>query len=157
MNGHEFAQYLLNASKELEQYINEDTPEIMGNLAVAHFKEGFQTGTEGFTDETLEKWDNVKRRLYPKDKKAGAFRAILTGETGDLGASISYKRESAQATVYSDKPYAEAHNEGTTNAGRKHNVTIPKRQFIGDSKVLNDKILHEITSDISRIINESPQ
>lgn len=169
MDGNEFAKHLLDISKEIEKYIDNDTPEIMGVMARDHFKEAFQEGTEGFTDKSLEKWPNVKRRTNPKnfhyitkgpnkgDKISGnayAARAILTGDTGDLGFSIDYETKgNGEVTVYSDKEYAEAHNEGTANAGRNRNVTIPKRQFIGDSEVLNEKIAKRLENDIDNIMN----
>ena len=155
MDSNQFAQYLLNTSKEVENYINNDTPEIMGKMAVDQFTEGFQN--EGFTDETFEKWDEVKRRLNPKITGAKASRPILTGDTGDLGMSIQKNiTGQGEVTIFSDKPYAEAHNEGTTNAGRNRNVTIPQRKFIGDSKILNEQILNELSNDLDNIIKKSP-
>ena len=157
MDGQQFAEHMLNASQEVENYINNDTPEIMGKMAVDHFTEAFQEGTEGFTDNGLEKWEEVKRRLNPKITGAKATRPILTGDTGDLGMSINYTNASnGEVTVYSDKKYAEAHNKGTTNAGRSRNVVIPQRQFIGDSEVLNENIIKELGSDLDNIIKKAP-
>lgn len=155
MDGDQFARYLLDASKEIENYINNDTPEIMGVMARDHFKESFQN--EGFTDNSFENWQEVKRRLNPKITGAQAARAVLTGDTGDLGMSIDYTRAAnGEVTVFSDKVYAEAHNEGATNAGRNHNVAIPKRQFIGDSEVLNEEILKRFGEDLDAITNKAP-
>lgn len=169
MDGNQFAKYLLDTSKAVEDYINNDAPDIMGKMAVDHFTEGFQN--EGFTDEKFEKWEEVKRRTNPKnwhyvtkgknkgDRISGsayAARKILTGDTADLGMSIDFKRGNAETTVFSDKDYSEAHNEGTNNAGRNRSVTIPKRKFIGDSKVLNENILTEFGNDLDNIIKKSP-
>lgn len=112
MDGNNFAEHLLNQAQELEQFINEDAPVIMGKNAVDFFKEGFQE--EGFTDKTLEKWPEVQRRKNPKrTDRAAANRKILTGETGDLGMSIHRKDEGhGQVTIISDKPYSKIHNEG---------------------------------------------
>jgi phage gpG-like protein len=155
MDGQEFANHLLKLSTEVENFINNDSPEIMGKLAVDHFKESFQD--EGFTDAAFEKWDEVKRRLNPKTKGAKASRKILTGDTGDLGMSIDYKNAAnGQVTLYSDKAYADAHNSGTTTAGRSRNVRIPKRQFIGDSEVLNQKITEKLTEGLDNTIKKAP-
>ena len=152
MTGEQFAKHLLKVSKEIEAYINNDAPEIMGVIARDHFTESFQN--EGFTDEKFEKWEEVKRRMNPKITGAKASRAILTGDTGDLGMSIDYTNAAnGEVTIYSDKPYAEAHNEGTTTAGRNHSVTIPQRKFIGDSETLNKKILDELKHDLDAIVN----
>ena len=136
----------------------------VANTAVMHFKQSFQD--EGFTDENLVKWKEVRRREDSRNfktvargknkgtvraKNANGKRKILTG-TGDLGRSIQSKIEPGKVTVISDVPYASAHNEGTNNAGRNRNVTIPKRQFIGDSKVLNEKINNVITDELDKIL-----
>lgn len=151
MDGQEFAQHLLSMSEETERFINDDAPIVMGKVAVDFFTESFQD--EGFTDTSFEPWQEVKRRQNPKVTGARATRAILTGDTGDLGMSIEYKDASGgQVTVFSDKPYAEAHNKGTTTAGRKRNVTIPKRQFIGDSAALDENVLEELKRKADEII-----
>jgi phage gpG-like protein len=151
MNGSEFINHLLNISKEMRKFTHEDAPVIMGKNAVDHFTENFQQ--EGFVNNGLQKWDEVKRRMNPKITGAAASRPILTGETGDLGMSIDYKNaENGEVTIFSDLPYSEAHNEGTTTAGRSHNVTIPQRQFIGDSAELDKKNLEEIEKHVKRIL-----
>lgn len=153
MNGDEFAQYLLQQSQQVENFTNNDAPVVMGKTAVDFFKEGFQN--EGFTDNGLEKWEEVKRRLNPKVTGAKTSRAILTGDTANLGESINYKNASnGEVTVHSDLPYAEAHNEGTTTAGRSRNVTIPKRKFIGDSEHLNNLITDELERKLDIIIKQ---
>ena len=122
-------------------YLRDDFPRIVGVEAVAHFKEGFQN--EGFTDRTLEKWQDVKRRTSPsvaQAARASASRKILTGETGDLGDSLDYNENYNEVSIYSDLDYAQAHNEGTTTAGRGRSTTIPQRQFMGDSATLIQKI-----------------
>ena len=150
MNGHEFSEHLLNISHEAERYISEEAPTVMGKIAVDHFKEGFQN--EGFTDSGFEPWQEVKRRMDPLVTGAKATRAILTGDTGDLGESINYGNPGqGEVTIYSDKAYAEAHNKGTNNAGRNRNVFIPKRQFIGDSVQLNQKITDELRRKIGHL------
>lgn len=153
MNGDDFAQHLIQLSAEVEDFTDNDAPVVMGKIAVDHFKESFQN--EGFTDNTLEKWDEVKRRLNPKVTGAKASRAILTGDTANLGESFEEPViEKAQVTIKSDLPYAKAHNEGTTTAGRNRSVTIPKRQFIGDSQKLNELITDELERKLDIIIKK---
>lgn len=143
MDGNQFAQHLLSMSQEAENFINNEAPVIMGKEAVDFFQEGFQN--EGFTDASLEPWKEVKRRQDPKVKGARASRKILTGDTGDLGMSIeSEVIGNGETEIKSDKPYSQAQNEGTDNAGRNRNVTIPKRQFIGDSQELDKRVLNAL-------------
>lgn len=138
MDGDQFASHLLNMSEEAQRFINDDAPVIMGKNARDVFTENFQN--EGFMDTQNESWEEVKRRLNPKTKGAAATRKILTGDTGDLGMSIEYKNAAnAEVHIVSDKEYSKAQNEGTTNAGRNHNVTIPARKFIGDSAEVNKR------------------
>lgn len=138
--------------RRLKHYLQEDAPEIIGTEAVNFFQESFQN--EGFTDKTLQKWKEVKRRLNARsgERKAAASRPILTGETGELADSITYHIQGTDAVISSDKPYAKAHNEGTDNAGRNHNVSIPQRRFVGPSETLDQTIMDIIEADIDRIL-----
>lgn len=155
MDGQQFSEHLLNISRDAEDLINNDAPEIMGVIARDHFTEAFQD--EGFTDAAFLKWDEVKRRLNPKTKGAKASRKILTGDTGDLGMSIDYTNAAnGEVTLYSDVPYADAHNSGTSTAGRSRNVRIPQRQFIGDSEVLNQKITKKLAEGLDNTIKKAP-
>ena len=145
MTPDEHVKHLLKTSKEVQSLFNSELPTIVGVEGVNFFTESFQN--EGFTDEVLEPWPDVKRRTNPtRPDRAAATRKILTGETGDLGRSIDFTPSPGEVAIKSDKEYAAAHNEGTTTAGRNHNVTIPKRQFIGESKAF-DKIVKDITED----------
>ncbi len=75
-------------------------------------------------------------------------RATLSGITGDLKDSLQYEINANKATVSSNLPYADVHNEGLTAMifGKKE-FTMPKRQFIGDSESLMkriDKVMNEL-------------
>jgi phage gpG-like protein len=158
MTPEEHIKKLMEQNAEFKIWFQNNLPHIVGIEAVNFFHESFQN--EGFTDEVLEKWQEVKRRQNPKrPERASASRPILTGETGDLGRSIEYKIKDGDTVITADtvesgseKDYASAHNEGTTNAGRNHNVVIPKRQFIGKSKKLDKIIVDKSTENLKRII-----
>lgn len=61
MNIEEFARRFPQKIEELKQFAaSDDIKDIVGKEAVDHFKESFQN--EGFTDETLNPWKDVKRR-----------------------------------------------------------------------------------------------
>lgn len=133
-------------------YLRNDFPDIVGVEAVKHFKENFQN--EGFTNQTLQKWDDVKRRTNPPESqmgKASTTRKILTGQTGDLGDSLDYNANFNTVAITTDLPYAQAHNEGTTTAGRGNKTTIPKRQFMGDSQALIQKLNNELERHLNTI------
>lgn len=118
-------------------------------VSVEHFKENFDK--EGFVDNSLTKWEEVKRRQSDKVKGASSTRRILTGKTGNLGRSIQYSIGRGTILIHSDLPYAEVHNEGL-RAGRGKGFTMPKRQFIGDSKELEDKIKSIIEQELDKIL-----
>jgi len=150
MSPEQFQKHLKEKEQQLKKAMEETIPRKVANKAVLHFKKSFQD--EGFTDAGLQKWKEVKRRENPKRADlAKAKLPILTG-TGNLGRSIKATHEPGKVTVFSDVPYAAAHNEGTTNAGRNRNVTIPKRQFIGKSETLEKEIERVIVDELGKIL-----
>lgn len=126
---------------------------MAGNMAVRHFKESFRN--EGFTDQSLEKWTEVQRRIpgtlaYETATGAARTRGILRGK-GIMVNSIKVLQSSEYKVVIgvAGVPYAPYHNDGAKWTQRKvfgkpmreaKAVEIPKRQFIGNSKVLEQNI-----------------
>jgi phage gpG-like protein len=158
-----FKQRLISNQKEIEDYIKNIAPEIAGNEAVAHFRENF--GKEGFVDGGLHPWPEVKRRdpdspwygYSPVTKsRFSPTRASdrILHDTGELMDSIDYRVTGpGEATISSDKPYAHVHNEGgyAKIFGKKLFI-MPRRQFIGESQELNERIISELTRDIAKIL-----
>lgn len=133
--------------RKLTKMVGSDIYHIVGAEATKHYKQSFRD--EGFTDSSLEKWADVKRRTHPRHKKAAsARRKILTGDTGDLGRSLEHKRQGKAVAIHSDKPYAKVHNEGG-RAGRGKGFTMKKRQFIGKSAELDRKIGEVVTKRLN--------
>lgn len=148
MTPEQFTLKMEDLARNIADMADSGLPVVIGKTASDFFTDSFQT--ESFTDEAPVKWQEVKRREDPRAKGARGTRKILTGDSGDLGESISWDVTApGEVTVRSDMPYASAHNEGTSTAGRSRSVVIPKRQFIGDSHVLNTKILDEIERKIA--------
>ncbi|HLO59044.1 MAG TPA: phage virion morphogenesis protein [Lentimicrobium sp.] len=147
-----FAGDIRRKQKEIAEYIANDAPRHVGKIAVDHFKLGFDN--EGFTDATLKRWKEVKRRQPPVRKGVAGKRKILQGDTGDLFSSIEFRPERRRTVIFSDKVYAQVHNEGLM-AGRKgHQFQMPKRQFMGPSMVLDENIQKRFNRDIKRIMNK---
>ena len=171
------ADELLKKLQEAKEYIQNDVPLVIGTEAVNHFKASFQN--EGFTDASLQKW------AARKSKRPGGTNSqkILT-KSGELGDSPDYRVEGNTVIIYSDKVYAQIHNEGgeipvtpqmkkmfwakhyeakeagDTDAAEQYKcmalakkIVMPKREFIGNSQVLNEKIENKITKDLTRILN----
>lgn len=144
----DFSHHLKGIEEAIQRQLSRDLPKKIGNLAVRMFKENFQK--ESFFGRA---WKEVKRRLQGAKGAAGK-RKILTGPTGNLGRSIQFIPRDGSVTIESDLPYSAAHNEGTTNAGRSHNVRIPQRQFIGESPELTAAIEKKITEEIAKALNK---
>lgn len=130
---------------------------IAGNSAVRHFRDSFRN--EGFTDDSLEKWKEVKRRIpdtlaYDLATSAARSRGILRG-TGKMSKSIKVIKSTQYTVVIGVEgiPYAPYHNEGAKWSQRSLfgrplkqpiQVEIPKRQFIGNSKKLELEISKQL-------------
>lgn len=156
MKPEEFLKQLKRKSREFNRLILVDLPEIIGTEAQNHFREGFERSNQGFTDTVLSKWDPRKEKRR-KDGSMSAkertrtSRPVLTGETGKLAQSVQFETQPGRVIVFSDMSYAKAHNEGTSTAGRNHTVVIPQRKFIGESRVLNEKIESIIREELNKL------
>ena len=119
----------------------------MGNEAVKHFKKSFKN--QGFTDNVLELWTPRKR----KSRRRG-IRNILV-KSGDLRRSIKVNRRTFNSVTIGSKTagdYGEVHNEGL-RAGRGRGFRMPKRQFIGDSRQLTNRLRTRLNTDIKQAFN----
>lgn len=143
----DFSHHLQHLEANLKRQLEHDLPIKLGNIAVRMFNDNFQK--ESFFGRA---WKEVKRRLQGVKGAAGR-RKILTGPTGNLGRSIQATPRDGSVTIHSDLPYASAHNDGTSNAGRSHNVRIPQRQFIGESPELTDALEKKIEQEINKALN----
>lgn len=163
MTPEQFSQRLTRMNEQLKKAMDNDIPKIVANRATQLFKQNFRE--EGFFGK---KWKEVQRRqlhtvkyktktgkvktkVVPVGKGVMGRRKILTGRKGDLGSSIRWKVEPGKAIIYSDLKYSEAHNEGTNNAGRSHNVHIPQRQFIGDHAKINEMVKKTIEERMGKL------
>lgn len=131
---------------------------VVGNTAKNHFTRSFRN--QGFRDKGVRKWKPRKGEKRVSGTKAGVFttgrkkgqrvkrsdqesRGILIGKGGGRKLSRSIrvlKRSRSSVTVGSTVKYAGVHNYGL-KSGRGKGFKMPKRKFIGDSRILNDNII----------------
>lgn len=163
MNIKEFERQFSDKMAKVHEFIQSDSiKDIMGIEAVNHFKDSFEN--EGFTDETLQKWPDVKRRdpnskWYGHSGQTGKFSQartlakILNGESGELKNSISYVKLSDGVRVSNATPYARVHQFGETAKvyGKKF-FQMPARPFMGNSAILKKNIEDKITNEIKKIL-----
>lgn len=122
--------------------------------AVQFFQDNFSE-REGFLNVTVSKWKKRKRE-DKTFKKKGTKRGILIGPGGGtLWRSISRTSLSSKKAVIGIKgkanKYASVHNYGL-RAGRGKGFKMPKRKFMGESRVLNRKIVRLIKKRIKKIL-----
>ena len=148
MTPEQFKKLLKTKQKQINQAYNRTLPVKVGTEAVKFVRENFRQ--EGFVDSKLEKWKPAKRKSNPKhpDKAYGT----LLSRRNNLYKSVSKRASPRQAVVYTNVSYAAAHNEGTNNAGRGRKTRIPKRQFIGKSKMLNLRANVVIDKELKKIL-----
>lgn len=118
-----------------------DLPKQVGNIAKNHYLKAFRE--EGFTDTTLNKWQ--KRSTRNRSDRRTTNRRNLLVNRGHLRRSIKVGKATfsrIEVGSYGIK-YAQYHNRG---AGR-----LPKRQFVGKSAVMNDKIRRKIRKEVKDV------
>ena len=122
---------------------------LIGNEARKFFIDNFRK--QGFDDKHVEKWQPRKKA----DKRAG--RAILV-KTGDLRRSIirqPVNKAQLKVKISSDLPYSRIHNDGLMGrAWGKHSFKMPKRQFMGDSWNLNEKMKGVIVRQLNKVFKQ---
>jgi len=151
MTPEQFQNMLRTKQNELKKLITRTLPVKVGNEAVNHFRDNFRK--EGFVNNGLKPWKPSKRKSNPKHPDR-AYNTLMS-RRNNLYRSIRKKVEIASVTIYTNVPYAAAHNEGTNNAGRGHKTRIPKRQFMGQSKELDDKAQKIIREELEKLMNDN--
>ena len=165
MDQDDFIRDIQRQARELEQFLEDDLLDIIEVEGLNHFEESFEN--EGFTDESLEKWQprkttdkrgrDITRYRTGRVGRAGELnaygrknqgRAILTGhDTGDkLRNSLKATKVNDGVEFSTDKEYAEVHNEGSD--------IMPQRQFMGASEVLNDAVKNKIDKTLDNIFDQ---
>lgn len=119
----------------------------VGEMSVKHYKKSFDR--EGFNDVPFMHWKLLKRpRPYPYTKNK------ILNKTGRLKNSLRYRtvanKNSIRAHVFTNVEYAEVHNEGLW-AGRGAGFKMPRRRFLGKSKLLEREIAKRVKYRLSRI------
>ena len=116
-------------------------PRQVGVVAKNHFFDSFKNG--GFTDFSLKRW------VAKKDGEA----SHLT-KSSKLKTSIRVKSARFSRIVVGTIAivYAAIHNYGLRGlAFGRAAFEMPKRQFIGDSRVMDKKIIKQIDREVKRI------
>ena len=135
-------------------------PKQLGNDAVNHFRNSFRQG--GFEDQTVDMWELPKRKQFTLSKSGKTKRFTNKGfsrsdrtratlvQTGALRSSVRVLRTSpGEVVIGSDLKYAQIHNDG---GKLKSGATMPKRQFVGDSRKLTANMKKKISGEILKAL-----
>ena len=150
MTPKQFEKQIERHAQQLAQAFQRRIPVKVAVAAEHHFRDNFRKG--GFVNGGLHRWKPSKRRSNPKhpDRAYGT----LMSRRDHLYSSVRHSTRPYTAVVSTDVPYAQAHNEGTNNAGRGHRTRIPKRQFMGDSKELTEQVKKIVTDEVDKILKQ---
>ena len=118
-------------------------PKLVANNSLNHYLKGFRQGGKQ-TDDSKSGW---KPREATAKRNLG--RGILV-DKGDLRRALKVLKSTFKEIIIGTQgiAYAARHNEGITDKkGRK----MPKREFVGDSKDLNEsntKLLQKLLGKV---------
>lgn len=145
----QFNRLIQSKRQEINQLVNRTLPVKVGVMAKAHFQANFEKS--GFVNNGLKKWKPAKRLSNPKLGAYGKNKTLLS-ERNHLFSSINYLPGVAQVKIVNPVHYAAVHNEGL-KAGRGKGFMMPKRQFIGQSAELDNKVQDTIHTELKKILN----
>lgn len=133
------------AAEEMYVAVNK-MREDMTKIAYKHFDNSFVN--EGFTYNSLWKWKERKR--------PDRYTHKILQKSGKLRRSIKSKvfttKDRFEVRFSSNLPYAAIHNEGLIgSAWGKHKFKMPKRQFMGYSRVMDLKLQRIFNQRIRKI------
>lgn len=170
------ADELLAKLQAAKHYLENDVYEVVGIEAVKHFKQNFQE--EGFVDKGVNKWAarTTKRTGSTNSQKVLSKTSELS-ESIDYSVakpSVIIKTDKPYAQIHNEggeivvtskmKKYFWAMHHQAKEAGDTDladhwkgmalakKIVMPKRQFIGDSEDLNNKIEAKIERDLTKIL-----
>lgn len=121
--------------KDCNNDIVENASKIIANTAL-------ETSKETFRDK---KFNGVPWTPNKKKKERGSLMISSGKLLNSIRITKKTKRKITISAGNSKVPYAKVHNEGG-KAGRGKGFTMPKRQFLGDSKKLTNAITKRLTT-----------
>ena len=141
-----------------QRAIQTTSPQKVKVMALEWFNNSFVL--QGFTDQSFQPWRPRKkeqRRLYfgktAKLKKSDPARRGILVKSATLRRTGKGKVQGNAITIsYGEGiKYAQIHNDGGM-AGRNHAAKIPRRRFIGQSRMLENEINKMATNEINKAL-----
>ena len=119
-------------------------PKRIGNMALNFYLESWDDEAFSYDAKGSDPW-KARKKPTKQDKKTGKRRGLLV-QSGDLRRSMQVRSATwngIKIGSYGIK-YAKYHNRGTDS--------LPQRQFVGKSKVLDRKIMKTISTAIKKVL-----
>lgn len=149
-----FGKDFKDKEKELGREIDRTIPRKVGEVHIRGFKESFDKGR--FNDYGSQKWKDPKRTNPPFNtarQKRAASRDTLVGKGGGhLKDSFEVDVRKSEVHIRNTREYAKIHNEGGSINTYKASIKIPKRQFMGHSKKLDEESGEKMDFIIEKIL-----
>lgn len=101
---------------------------------------------EGFTDRTFQPWPQRKKPESPR-------RALLVKTATMKGHALRGRKTANSVDFIFPLEYERVHNEGL-RAGRGKGFQMPKRQYIGDSDVLRQRIDAKVKQYLNNLLKK---
>lgn len=171
MNADEIGRRIVSVKDQIVREVNSNLPRRIGNAAVNMTNRNFRDA--GWRDGGLKPWKTTRRQ---QGKGKDSQYLPLHSRREHLSRSTQYKVTGpGEVTVSNPVPYAWVHNygfDGTVRVGahkrkilkkgRKRarryavraysrHMRIPRRQFMGRSRELNERITELVNETIERI------
>jgi len=143
-------------------------PRLAGNVALNHYDSSWDR--EGYLSNRLARWQ--KRKRPDRNQATRGIRKTLV-RSGRLRRSLQMRTVGSRVTIFTDVPYAQAHNEGfqgqvkqyvrahTRNGRpvrgyrRRQNMNLPQRQFMDiPGQPLNPLIEKRIVAHVERALRK---
>lgn len=162
--------------QQAADFINHDIMDIIGIESINHFKQSFED--EGFTDASLQKWESRRsKRLTRNEQKTlsdsgelaeamdytvNGHELIITNdkpyaEIHNEGGEITVTPKMRSFFIFKHYEALELGNNDVADMWQamffSDVLKIPKRQFIGESEMLNTNIMEKIVRELDRIFN----
>lgn len=162
--------------QQAADFLQNDIMDIIGIESINHFKQSFED--EGFTDASLEKWKSrASKRLTRNDQKtlsdsgelAEAMEYSVNGneitilndkpyaEIHNEGGEITVTPKMRSFFIFKHYEALELGNYDVSDMWQamffSDVIKVPKRQFIGESEMLNTNIMEKIVRELDRIFN----
>lgn len=143
--------FKLKLTKRLFRQQKRTLPIILGKEAKNFFLQTFRKG--GFTDISFKRWIPRRKRLAKGRTSPTLKESANLTRSGKLKRSIKVRPATfRKIRIFTNLVYAAIHNFGLKGvAFGKHSFTMPEREFIGNSKVLERKLERKALREINKV------